>query len=398
MQNQLSWQRLEGQGNYPSSREGHTFTYCPAINCYLLFGGIGTQRTNETHSFNVQTSTWKLLEIAGKLPPERNAHVAWVDEPNNILYIHGGQSAKRDSLADLQALSLTTLTWTRIYTSEQQPSGRTHHALAVIGGVAYVFGGMSGESLLMDDVWSFAFKNVDWSRHEPHAPAWSQETPSGRGPRPRKAHSMISYRGDLYIFGGITSKGHANDLYQLRVADMHWRHIKSHESVAPTPRAFHSAALFNDRYMVVFGGIQSLKDTIKILDDLLLLDLQQMDWSLPFAGGILPSSRYGHALATGRDPLGKQQLVLVGGLDRTYCVMEVYCLEEIRLLTGQKWTIQEVKKAQESAAQADLTIMSNKKRLKEIEGTLFAQRDKAYFPTQSVPGVRNSRPKREVSR
>jgi len=376
MTNQLVWQRLEGQGNYPSSREGHSFTFCPALNCYLLFGGIGTQRTNETHTFNVQTSSWKLLEITGKLPPERNAHVAWVDEINNALYIHGGQSAKRDSLADLQALSLTSLSWTRIYTSEQQPSGRTHHSLALWAGLAYIFGGMSGESLLMNDLWTFAYKDVDWSRREPLAPAWVQLLPTGKIPKPRKAHTMVSYEGDLFVFGGITAKGHTNDLYQLRTALMEWRQVKSHGTVTPTPRAFHASTLFLDSYLVVFGGIQSLKDQIMILDDLLLLDLKRMDWAQPFAGGILPSSRYGHAVATGI-AMGREQLVLVGGLNRTYSVMEVYCLEELHLHPGQKWTLQEVRKAQETAAQADLTIMINKKLLKELEGQLFAQRDKA---------------------
>ena len=376
MKSQLAWQRLEGQGNYPSSREGHSFTYCPVLNCYLLFGGIGTQRTNETHAFNAQTSNWKLLEITGKFPPERNAHVAWVDDSNNILYIHGGQSAKRDSLSDLEALSLSSMSWTRVYTSEQQPSGRTHHALAVWNGVAYVFGGISGESLLMNDLWSFAYKDVDWSRREPLAPAWVQHSPGGKVPKPRKAHTMVSYQGDLYVFGGITAKGHSNDLYQLRTLMMEWRHVRYHGTVTPTPRAYHASTLFLEHYMVVFGGIQSIKSQIMILDDLLFLDLQLFDWSQPFAGGILPSSRYGHAVSTGNG-VGKEQLALVGGLNRTYNVMEVYCLEELYLQPGQKWTVQEVRKAQETAAQADLTIMTNKKRMKELEAELFAQRDRA---------------------
>ena len=33
--------------NYPTSREGHTFTYVEPLKQYFLFGGISSKRSNE---------------------------------------------------------------------------------------------------------------------------------------------------------------------------------------------------------------------------------------------------------------------------------------------------------------------------------------------------------------
>lgn len=40
--------------NYPTAREGHTFTYIPSINKYYLFGGISSKRHNELFVYDAR--------------------------------------------------------------------------------------------------------------------------------------------------------------------------------------------------------------------------------------------------------------------------------------------------------------------------------------------------------
>ena len=371
----LFWHRCECTPTSPSPREGHTLTYSSAVNCYLLYGGIGSQRFKEVSAFSTVTKSWEEITTSGKPPPERNGHVAWIDEENQVMYVHGGQSTKREAMADLYALQLETGSWSRVTLAEEQPEERTNHSVATIANRAFIFGGSSPVTPFMKDLWSFNFGALDWSQGRLNGQGWTRHTTRGQGPAPRKAHSMVSFEGKLYIFGGITEQGYVNDMYAVNTLDFKFYKVNAKGAV-PTPRAYHSVTVMENGFMAMFGGLESHWDgkteKLNLLGDFYILNLHDMRWSLQTLppGGTVPSRRYGHALAWG---YGQEagQIVLLGGIDRTHCPMDVYWLEETRLAPGQAWQVQELESREKaSAMQTENTITLQRQKLQEMERQL----------------------------
>uniref|UniRef100_J3LRP5 Uncharacterized protein n=1 Tax=Oryza brachyantha TaxID=4533 RepID=J3LRP5_ORYBR len=72
------------------------------------------------------------------------------------------------------------------------------------------------------------------------------------------------------MFGGEDNKRHLlNDLHILDLERMMWEEVKT-EKCGPPPRYDHSAAVYADQYLLIFGG--SFHSTC--FSDLYLLDLQ----------------------------------------------------------------------------------------------------------------------------
>ncbi|KAG0535556.1 hypothetical protein BDA96_04G376000 [Sorghum bicolor] len=93
------------------------------------------------------------------------------------------------------------------------------------------------------------------------------------------------------MFGGEDNKRRLlNDLHILDLETMMWEEIKS-EKGGPAPRYDHSAAVYTDQYLLIFGG--SSHSTC--FNDLYLLDLQTLEWSQPDAQGAHITPRSGHA-------------------------------------------------------------------------------------------------------
>ena len=65
--------------NYPTSREGHTFTFISKMNLYYLFGGISSKRHNELFVYDSSTNSWTMSDSKGRGPIARCYHAAWYD-------------------------------------------------------------------------------------------------------------------------------------------------------------------------------------------------------------------------------------------------------------------------------------------------------------------------------
>ncbi|KAK3155697.1 hypothetical protein QOZ80_2BG0206440 [Eleusine coracana subsp. coracana] len=93
------------------------------------------------------------------------------------------------------------------------------------------------------------------------------------------------------MFGGEDHKRRLlNDLHILDLETMMWEEVKTAKG-GPAARYDHSAALYADQYLLIFGG--SSHSTC--FNDLYLLDLQTMEWSRPDTQGAHISPRSGHA-------------------------------------------------------------------------------------------------------
>ena len=56
----LAWHKEEvtKSKTYPISREGHSLTYLPSLQRYLLFGGIASKRINDVFLYNSAQNDW----------------------------------------------------------------------------------------------------------------------------------------------------------------------------------------------------------------------------------------------------------------------------------------------------------------------------------------------------
>ncbi|KAI9013213.1 hypothetical protein BC832DRAFT_590168 [Gaertneriomyces semiglobifer] len=119
--------------------------------------------------------------------------------------------------------------------------------------------------------------------------------------------------GKVFVFGGFHNftDDVYNDLYMLSLGTNAWRrldHIKGHW---PAPRHSHSATLWKNDKLIIFGG-RDAND--QCLDDMWILDLSRMAWEKPALSSgdksYLPGRRVKHSACISED---QRYLYLTGG-------------------------------------------------------------------------------------
>jgi N-acetylneuraminic acid mutarotase len=83
----------------------------------------------------------------------------------------------------------------------------------------------------------------------------------------------------MVIFGGIDDDlNRLNDTWFYDMIKGKWQHIivKISEFYLPRVRSGHSSSIYNDNYLVIFGGMTAVT---KELDDVCVFDLQTHEWS-----------------------------------------------------------------------------------------------------------------------
>lgn len=97
----------------------------------------------------------------------------------------------------------------------------------------------------------------------------------------------------LYVFGGWTSEGKTNDLYEYDVAKDEWKQLKPNNSFSPPARSAHYCCCVG-KYMYLYGGIGNKK-----YGDMYRYHFDKNEWECVNAmqGDVpLPRSSYGGLL------------------------------------------------------------------------------------------------------
>ena len=68
----------------------------------------------------------------------------------------------------------------------------------------------------------------------------------------------------------------------------------------------------------------------------MFLDLKDMHFSFPFTAGQYPEARYGHACCKFQSK-DRDQVFLVGGMNKGFCTMDIYTLTQIARRDNQRW-------------------------------------------------------------
>ncbi|KAL4422567.1 hypothetical protein ABPG75_008764 [Micractinium tetrahymenae] len=267
---------------------------------FVIGGNYGGRYLSDTWALNLENLTWKA-------------------------FVHGG-SAKAAASAALPASSAPEGAAVPPPPPPGLPAIAGHVAVPWQGNVVLVGGHMKAkESPLEMPVRSLDAKAGTWSAIECGAEEGEDL------PRPRGGHSGCLVGSKLFIFGGEdVLRRPLGELLVLNLETMQWSRPETH-GTPPGPRSAHAAAVFRDRYLLIFGG----GSVAHCNNELRCLDTQTMEWSQPESEGPVPPPRAGHAGAI----LGATWFIVGGGNNTSGCA-DMYALDLSLLGSGPvQWTL-----------------------------------------------------------
>lgn len=275
---------------------------------------------------------WVALPVSGARPSARYKHAAAVADEK--LYITGGSRNGR-YLSDIQAFDLRSLTWSSLKLEIDPSADKSEDS-----GLQEVLPGISDHSMIKwenkllllgghskksSDAMIVHFINL-----ETHV-CGVMET-SGKIPVARGGHSVTLVGSKLIVFGGEDrSRKLLNDVHVLDLQTMTWSVVEATQT-PPAPRFDHSAAVHSERYLLIFGGCSHSV----FFNDLHVLDLHTMEWSQPQVQGDLVSPRAGHAGIS-----IDEMWYIVGGGDNNNGCPETLALNMSKLVWSTLTTLKE---------------------------------------------------------
>jgi hypothetical protein len=240
------WVGIPAMGPYPSGRSAHASVFDPVGNRMIVFGGDDGTYRNDTWELSFGDGpAWRQLLPTGPMS-SRRGHSAIFDPVRGQVVVFGGFDGTR--LNDVWTLSLAEMMWTELMPSGTKPAGRQAHGAAYdpAGDRMLIFGGSGPE--YFNDVWALALGEE---------PAWTQITPAGEAPTPRRAH-QVAYNAaqrSLLVFGGIDATGYIGDFHALGLKGTPaWKELLL--PITPARRGF-GAAVHDPSGggFVMFGGV-----------------------------------------------------------------------------------------------------------------------------------------------
>ncbi|KAF8792617.1 Kelch domain-containing protein 2 [Argiope bruennichi] len=204
-----------------------------------LFGGYGYNGegcTNRLYKLDLDKFQWQLLEPSGTPPIPVDKMVGWTY--NKKFYVFGGFG--------------------------NPDSGPPHD-------FQFVF------YHLLWRGWTNQFFEYDPAKNH-----WSRPFSTGTLPSARAAHAVAVMHGKVYIFGGRHDVFRMNDLHCLDMTTMSWSGEMAVKGPVPVGRSWHSLTALADQYLVLYGGFSQNNVA---LSDCWLFDTKAEIWipvELPF--------------------------------------------------------------------------------------------------------------------
>lgn len=154
-------------------------------------------------------------------------------------------------------------------------------------------------------------------------------------PSARYCHTANLYKNQLMIvFGGLGDGGERfNDLCVLDLATQEWSRPVT-AGVVPEPRSHHGTVLYGDK-LIVFGGLSGL--SAERLNSIHILDLEKRPWTwihpTTFNGTTPPSGRLYPTLA-----VWKNQLIVFAGYTGKLRLNDMHFLDLATMRWSEPWT------------------------------------------------------------
>ena len=175
------------------------------------------------------------------------------------------QSNKKLSLKSRPlTLSLLTSTIRKSYHNSEHPSKRWGHSAILHNNNMIIFGGRHLKKSL-SNVYSLNFSSLTWSKMEP----------IGIIPLARDSHSAVLYNNtNMIIFGGNGQTSKFNDLWDFDINEYKWTKMTT-QGKSPCARDGHLSTIIYNRYMVIYAGLNE-KD--EVINDIYLFDFENNNW------------------------------------------------------------------------------------------------------------------------
>eukprot|EP00004_Rigifila_ramosa_P025239 TRINITY_DN7514_c0_g1_i2.p1 TRINITY_DN7514_c0_g1~~TRINITY_DN7514_c0_g1_i2.p1 ORF type:complete len:596 (-),score=116.32 TRINITY_DN7514_c0_g1_i2:192-1949(-) len=310
---------------------------------------------NDVHVFDTETATWRLMQFTTSIPTPRYAHAAVVLSSSRML-IYGGHDGA-NWLDETAILNLERGSWAFPHTQGRNPGPRHGHTLTDLGGGRFfLFGGYCNETYFNDLHLLEVIPGPNGDDNEAHC-RWTPVECTGSHPTPRAYHTATLIDNNyLLIFGGRGfDGGFLQDVVVYEISTRHW-FSPIFSTAAPVGRAHHTAVLWGSRVMLFAG-----QDSSGWLSDLHVL--QNGKWYQPHFPGSQPLPRSRHTATV----IGNM-LYIFGGYNGKDWMNDLYQLD---LDYGQQqYEIQKLR-SRIDVLEGRVQVNLPSTELEELEQTLY---------------------------
>ncbi|CAG7724005.1 unnamed protein product [Allacma fusca] len=191
---------------------------------------------------------------------------------------------------DVYVLNQVTYRWNLLETDGTIPFQRYGHTAVAYGRFVYLWGGRNDNSACK------ILYRFDTKTHR-----WERPPVNGIVPGARDGHSAVVIRNKMFIFGGYEESigMFSQDVHALDLETLTWSFIPT-AGVPPSFRDFHTATVYLDRYMFIFGGrgdehgpLHTRKEMY--CNTLVCFDVERQEWFRPKTTGVSPVGRRSHS-------------------------------------------------------------------------------------------------------
>ncbi|CAI5495736.1 unnamed protein product, partial [Closterium sp. Naga37s-1] len=258
------WVAAPVTGRKPSARYQHAAEILDG-RMYVV-GGNRARFTSDVHVLDLASLAWSKMELsspANALPPCAGHSLVILDEVT-LLCIGGFFKDGAEKMI-VRALDVSTKMWRVMKTRGQIPCARGGHSTAKVGSTVWVFGGEDSKRRLLNDVYSLDLTTFVWDKLDT----------TGTPPLPRAGHTATVYNEHyLTIFGGGSHSMCFNDVHVLDLDAAEWSLAETYGKV-PSPRAGLVGVAFGSLWFIMGGG-----DNHGGVSETMLLDLDSLVWSV----------------------------------------------------------------------------------------------------------------------
>eukprot|EP00753_Platysulcus_tardus_P017014 PLAT6198.1.p2 GENE.PLAT6198.1~~PLAT6198.1.p2 ORF type:complete len:685 (+),score=309.03 PLAT6198.1:30-2084(+) len=227
---------------------------------------------------------------------------------------------------DMWVYDLKSRRWSMPAQTTAAPSPRWLHSMLNYKDDVIIIGGVSNDYILHNDGWKYV----------PSSNTWTQLTVSGdaaKAPAPREGQAIAVAAGStptLYMFGGVSYNYMPfADLWKVAVSGSSITYTKqTDQGLTPPPRWLHTATFIKTTketsgVVAVFGGCSA---QFAPLDDLWFYRMQAKQWEQRFAKGWPPSARFLH-IAFDIQLASERGIVIHGGAANNAPYDDMYYLD-----------------------------------------------------------------------
>ena len=144
-------------------------SYSSWIECegiLYIFGGISqVDPNNNLYKINLESLECEKVEQKGFWPLAINSHTAVLNPDTKKMYIYGGLIKYKTS-PFLFEYDITTSEWRKVETTTPSPVPRSSHSAVFYQGSMIIFGGISSEDDVLNDMWELNLTDFSWKRYE----------------------------------------------------------------------------------------------------------------------------------------------------------------------------------------------------------------------------------------